>query len=75
MGNEWEVVFTIFILSFWILFPVGMFLSMNHVDKNTDQVIQLEKIRHLPVGQARSDPQVGEFKRPVKITRPLGKAS
>lgn len=75
MGNDWEVAFTIFVLSLWILFPVGMFLSMSHVDKNTDQIIRLEKLRHFPKTQARVEPQVREFRRPVKISKPLGKAS
>ena len=49
MGSTIEVVLTIIGISFWILFPVGMFLSMSHVDKNTDQIIRLEHLRHHPV--------------------------
>ncbi len=46
MGSTVEMVLTIIGLSFWILFPIGMFLSVSHVDKNTDQVIQLDKLKH-----------------------------
>ena len=46
MGSTLEMVLTIIGLSFWILFPIGMFLSVSHVDKNTDQVIQLDKLKH-----------------------------
>ncbi len=46
MGSTLEMVLTIIGLSFWILFPIGMFLSVSHVDKNTDQVIRLDKLKH-----------------------------
>ena len=49
MENTVEIVLTIIGLSFWILFPIGMFLSVAHVDKNTDQVVRLNKLRHFPV--------------------------
>lgn len=49
MGNTIEVVLTIIGLSFWILFPIGMFLSVSHIDKNTDQLIRLEELRHKSV--------------------------
>lgn len=49
MGSTIEVVLTIIGLSFWILFPIGMFLSVSHIDKNTDQVVRLEHLRHHPV--------------------------
>lgn len=45
MGNTLEVVLTIIGLSFWFLFPIGMFLSVSKLDKNTDQVVRLEKYR------------------------------
>lgn len=41
-----EVFLTIVVLSFWFLFPIGMFLSVSHVDKNTDQIIRLDHLRH-----------------------------
>lgn len=46
MENYLEVGFVIAVLSLWILFPLGMFLSVSHVDKNTDQLIQLDKLKH-----------------------------
>ncbi len=45
MGNTLEIVLTIIGLSFWFLFPIGMFLSVSRLDKNTDQVVRLEKLR------------------------------
>jgi hypothetical protein len=69
MGNDWEVAFTIFVLALWILFPAGMFFSMSHVDKNTDQIIRLEKLRHSPTNQGNAEPQVREFKRPIALAR------
>lgn len=49
MSSTIEVVLTIIAMSFWILFPIGMFLSVSHVDKNTDQIVRLEHLRHEPV--------------------------
>jgi hypothetical protein len=46
MGSTIEVILTILGLSFWILFPIGIFLSVSHVDKNTDQLVRLEELRH-----------------------------
>lgn len=51
MGSTIEVILTIIGLSFWILFPIGMFLSVSHVDKNTDQVVRLEHLRHETVDE------------------------
>lgn len=41
-----DMILTIVVLSFWFLFPIGIFLSVSHVDKNTDQLIQLDHLRH-----------------------------
>ena len=49
MGSTIEVILTIIAMSFWILFPIGMFISVSHVDKNTDQVVRLGHLRHEPV--------------------------
>ncbi len=43
MGSTIEVVFTILGLCFWILFPIGMFLSVSRLDKNTDQLVRLNQ--------------------------------
>lgn len=45
MGSTIEIILTIIGLSFWFLFPIGMFISVSKVDKNTDQVIRLEHLR------------------------------
>ncbi len=47
-GNTVEVILTIIAMSFWILFPIGMFISVSHLDKNTDQVVSLGRLRHNP---------------------------
>lgn len=46
MGSPVEIILTVIVLSFWFLFPIGMFLSVSHVDKNTDQIIRLGHHRH-----------------------------
>lgn len=46
MGNTLEIILTIIAMSFWFLFPIGIFLSVSHVDKNTDQIIRLDQLRH-----------------------------
>ncbi len=38
MRSTIEVGFTILGLSFWILFPIGMFLSVSRFDKDTGEV-------------------------------------
>lgn len=45
MGSTIEIILTIIGLSFWFLFPIGMFISVSKVDKNTDQVIQLNHVK------------------------------
>jgi hypothetical protein len=42
MSITLEMILTIIGLSFWFLFPIGMFFSVSRVDKNTDQLIRLE---------------------------------
>lgn len=58
MPGAFDVILTVVVLSFWFLFPLGMFLSVSHVDKNTDQIVRLEHHRHYA-----EEPT--EFKRPV----------
>lgn len=52
MGSTLEVILTIFAMSFWFLFPIGMFLSVSRLDKNTDQVVRLENLRATSTGKA-----------------------
>ncbi len=55
--DTFEVLLTIVVLSFWVVFPIGIFLSVAHVDKNTDQIVRLDHLRHRPLKKkrARSD--------------------
>lgn len=46
MVSPLDVILTVVVLSFWFLFPIGMFLSVSHVDKNTDQIIRLGHLEH-----------------------------
>lgn len=46
VSHTLDMILTVVVLSFWVLFPIGMFLSVSHVDKNTDQVIRLDQLRH-----------------------------
>lgn len=32
-----EQIFVIAVLSLWLLFPIGMFISIDKMDKDTDQ--------------------------------------
>jgi hypothetical protein len=41
-----DMILTIIVLSFWVLFPVGTFLSVSHMDKTTYQLLRLDKLRH-----------------------------
>lgn len=42
MGNTIEIILTVIGLSFWILFPIGMFLSVSKIDS----IEQKNGIRH-----------------------------
>lgn len=70
MGHPMEVLFVIGCLSLWVLFPIGIFLSVSHVDKNTDQVIRLEKLRHTSMPEPRrvSKPKASGFHLPQWAT-------
>lgn len=62
MGNALEIIFVVLAMSFWILFPIGIFLSVSHVDKNTDQIVRLESLRHKPEEvDYRGEPIVRHF--------------
>lgn len=52
MGNPMEVLFVVSILALWVLFPMGVFLSVGKLDKNTDQLDQTARARkpHTKVG-------------------------
>ena len=42
MGNDWETFLTVGWLALWFLFPLGLFMSVSRLDKNSDQIIRLE---------------------------------
>lgn len=60
-----DIILTIVVLSFWFLFPIGMFLSVSHVDKNTDQIVRLNDHRH------SSEPEPYFERKTVKKYRPV----
>lgn len=61
-----DMILTIIVLSFWFLFPIGIFLSVSHIDKNTDQIIRLGHLRHHPVSKASSkESPEPSYERPV----------
>lgn len=62
MGSTIEIILTIIGLSFWFLFPIGMFISVSKVDKNTDQVIRLEHLRQEQTVSERKAPTRPVFK-------------
>lgn len=37
-----DVFITVGLLSLWVLFPIGLFISMGRLDKDTDQVDHIE---------------------------------
>ena len=47
MGSPIEITFVIIAMSLWFIFPVGLFITMNHIDRSMDGVVQLG---HEPVG-------------------------
>jgi hypothetical protein len=47
IGSHIEIAFVFIAISLWFIFPVGLFIAMNHIDKSVDGVVQLG---HEPVG-------------------------
>lgn len=43
MADTLEIILVVFLLSFWLLFPIGMFLSVGRIDKNTDEIERFEE--------------------------------
>ena len=67
IDHSLDMILTIVVLSFWFLFPIGIFLSVAHVDKNTDQIVRLDKLRH---ASAESVPEVKDAKTDIRKKRP-----
>jgi hypothetical protein len=63
-SDTFEVILTITALSFWILFPLGMFISVSHVDKNTDQIIRFNSHRHFATHEYEESEPTFKLKRP-----------
>lgn len=60
MGNPWEVAFVIGVLAFWVLFPMGIFISVGKLDKNTNQLEVLARRHRFTTRQtAREVPREG----------------
>ncbi|MFL5783471.1 MAG: hypothetical protein ACJ76H_02605 [Bacteriovoracaceae bacterium] len=59
-SHSMDMILTISVLSFWFLFPIGIFLSVSHVDKNTDQIVRLDHLRHESVGagEVTAEPEI-----------------
>ena len=48
MNGPWEVIITVAVLASFFLFPVGIFLSVARLDRDTDQRFHLFKLRSRP---------------------------
>lgn len=57
MSSPLEVFFVIATLALWILFPIGIFLSVGRVDKDTDQLGRWENLRHSLLLEQRLAPR------------------
>ncbi|MGE3610139.1 MAG: hypothetical protein AB7I27_11170 [Bacteriovoracaceae bacterium] len=65
--NSAVVVFAIIGMALWVLFPIGMFISVSHVDKNTDQIIRLGHLRHY----SEPDPEFNQRpSKKIKMRKP-----
>lgn len=62
-----DMILTIIVLSFWVLFPVGIFLSVSHVDKNTDQVLRLNHLRHRSEEAESQEEIEGDHEMPAAV--------
>ena len=45
MAYDWEMILTIGWFTLWFLFPLGIFLSVGRLDKNSDELDQIESLR------------------------------
>ncbi len=46
VSHTLDIILTVVVLSFWFLFPIGMFLSVSSLDENTDQLARLKSEKH-----------------------------
>ncbi len=45
MHSPLEIILTVVVLGFWFLFPIGMFIAIFRLDKNSDQLVQLGRYK------------------------------
>lgn len=45
MAYDWEVILTIGWFALWFLFPLGIFLSVGRLDKDSDELEQIKDLR------------------------------
>ncbi len=45
MGNPVEVLFVVSVLALWVLFPMGLFIAVGKLDKNSNQLEILARRR------------------------------
>jgi len=56
--SPFEVILTVIALSFWFLFPIGIFLSVSKLDKNTDQLISLGHLSQRPTDEFKASSHI-----------------
>lgn len=39
-----DLILTLVVLSFWILFPIGMFLAVSHLERSNNELLQMKKV-------------------------------
>jgi hypothetical protein len=45
MAYDWEMILTIGWFALWFLFPLGIFLSVGRLDKDSDELDQIKDLR------------------------------
>lgn len=61
MDKDWEMFLTIGWFALWFLFPLGIFLSVGRLDKDSDELDQIKGLRvdpPLKKNQARTTPKI-----------------
>lgn len=62
-----DMLLTVVVLSFWFVFPIGMFLSVSQLDKSTDQLVRLDSFNYDPMDLRYDsiDEGAGNFAQPT----------
>ncbi len=53
-----ELILTTIVLSFWFLFPIGMFLAISYKDNHTEQFVPAKKVVRKPQPQHAGRPRL-----------------